>query len=75
MDCKFIGPLGDLTGKSDQLSGKAVHRKGTRQVLDTLEEHPTRKRTNREGHTGVFCLVIRRIRLNSFTVEFFHFFS
>ena len=60
INCNFTGSLGDLTEKSDQPSGKAVHRKGTRQVLDTPKEHPARTRTNREGHTGVFCLVIRR---------------
>ena len=60
IDCNFTGPLGDLTGKGDQPSGKAAHRKWTRQVLDTPEEHPARKRKNREGHTGVFCSVIRR---------------
>ena len=53
IDCNFTGTLGDLTGKSDQPSGKAVHRKGTRQVLDTQEEHPARTRTSREGHRGV----------------------
>ena len=58
--CNFTGPQGDLTGKGDQPSGEAVHRKVTRQVLETLEEHPARTRTNREWHTRVFCLVIRR---------------
>ena len=31
IDCNFTGPLGDLTGKDDQPSGKSDHRKGTRQ--------------------------------------------
>ena len=51
--CNLAGPLGDLNGKSDQPSRKVVHRKGTRQVLDTPKEHPAQTRTNRERHRGV----------------------
>ena len=58
--CNFTGPLGDLTGTGDQPSGKVVIKKGTREVLERPKRHPEPTRTNREGHTGVFCLVNRR---------------
>ena len=53
--CNLAGPLGDLTGKSDQPSRKVVHRKGTRQVLDTAGGHPAPTGPIRKGTQG--CLV------------------
>ena len=50
--CNLAGPLGDLTGKGDQQSRKVVHRKGTRQVLDTTKRHPAPTGPNREGTQG-----------------------
>ena len=52
--CNLAGPLGDLTGKSDQPSRKVVHRKGIRQVLDTTKGHPAPTGPNREGTQGCF---------------------
>ena len=52
--CNLAGPLGDLTGKGDQPSRKVVHRKGTRQVLDTTRGHPAPTGPNREGTLGCF---------------------
>ena len=50
--CNLAGPLGDLTGKGDQPSRKVVHRKGTRQVLDTTKRHAAPTGPNREGTQG-----------------------
>ena len=52
--CNLAGPLGDLTVKSDQPNRKVVHRKGTRQVLDTTRRHPAPLGPNREGTQGCF---------------------
>ena len=50
--CNLAGPLGDLIGEGDQPSREVVHRKGTRQVLDTTKRHPAPTRPNREGTQG-----------------------
>ena len=47
--CNLAGPLGDLTGKVDQPSRKMVHKKGSRQVLDTTRGHQAPTGPNREG--------------------------
>ena len=52
--CNLVGPLGDLTGKGDQPSRKMVHRKVSRQVLDTTRGHPAPTGPNREGALGCF---------------------
>ena len=52
--CNLAGPLGDLTGKGDQLIRKVVHKKGTRQVLDTTRGHPAPTGPSREGTQGCF---------------------
>ena len=52
--CNLAGPLGDLTGKVDQPSRKMVHKKGTRQVLDTTRGHQAPTGPNREGTQGCF---------------------
>ena len=50
----LAGPLGDLTGNGDQPSRKVIHKKGTRQVLDTTRGHPAPTGPNREGTQGCF---------------------
>ena len=52
--CNLAGPLGDLTGKSYLPSRKVIHKKGTRQVLDTTRGHPAPTGPNREGTQGCF---------------------
>ena len=60
--CILAGPLGDLTGKGDQPTRIVVHRKGTRQVLDTTKRHPAPTRPKREGTQGCSVWSIDRPR-------------
>ena len=52
--CNLAGQLGDLTGKDDQTSRNVVHKKETRQVLDTTRGHPAPTGPNQEGKQGCF---------------------
>ena len=53
--CNLAGPPGDLAGKGDQPSRKVVHKKGTRQMLDTTRGQPAPLGPNGESAQG--CLV------------------
>ena len=50
--CNLAGPLRDLTGKGDQPSKKVVHKKGTRQVLDTTRYIQHRRDRAEKAHRG-----------------------
>ena len=52
--CNLPGPLGDLTGKGEQPSGKVVRKKGARQELDTTRGHPAPTGPNKESTQGCF---------------------